>query len=440
MTLRRVGRGDARGRVAARSRRGRDRRATATRQRRSTAPTFAIRALESRVAPGGREQVAFYLAVGPERDGAEATARRPAPARVARAARRRRATRCRALEQSTGHEAIDRLINRNLLFAYFYARRPRARRRAVLSRAHARAVERARRHGARLGSAHVDDSGGAARRSAARARAAAAHVRAARLRAGPRRALSRRHAVRAGLRARGRRRRIAIATDRYIRDTGDDRVVDEPALADTLYLRRRGSRRAARQAHSAVLDGGEPVGRAGGAPVHAARERGGGAGARRACGARSTKRRREDCRIPTRCAPRSTAISSSTTRTGKHVDVRVGDRSRGRDVDGATIRRRRRSGCRCTRRCARQDSTYRRTVQGDRRDAAARWRSSARGSWARTRRTCCSGCVARRSTAGSRPRWWTRTARAVANGGDASLSGLLAWAAWYAVNALGERP
>ena len=30
--------------------------------------------------------------------------------------------------------------------------------------------------------------------------------------------------------------------------------------------------------------------------------------------------------------------------------------------------------------------------------------------------------------------------RAAANGGDASLSGLLAWTAWYAVNALGERP
>ena len=26
------------------------------------------------------------------------------------------------------------------------------------------------------------------------------------------------------------------------------------------------------------------------------------------------------------------------------------------------------------------------------------------------------------------------------NGGDASLSGLLAWCAWYAVHALGERP
>ena len=29
---------------------------------------------------------------------------------------------------------------------------------------------------------------------------------------------------------------------------------------------------------------------------------------------------------------------------------------------------------------------------------------------------------------------------AVANGGDAALSGLLAWSAWYAINALGERP
>jgi hypothetical protein len=30
--------------------------------------------------------------------------------------------------------------------------------------------------------------------------------------------------------------------------------------------------------------------------------------------------------------------------------------------------------------------------------------------------------------------------RADGNGGDASLSGLLAWTAWYAVHALGERP
>ena len=30
--------------------------------------------------------------------------------------------------------------------------------------------------------------------------------------------------------------------------------------------------------------------------------------------------------------------------------------------------------------------------------------------------------------------------RVRANGGDAALSGLLAWSVWYAVNALGERP
>ena len=30
--------------------------------------------------------------------------------------------------------------------------------------------------------------------------------------------------------------------------------------------------------------------------------------------------------------------------------------------------------------------------------------------------------------------------RATGNGGDAALSGLLAWSAWHAVNALGERP
>jgi hypothetical protein len=70
------------------------------------------------IAGGGREQAAFYLAVGPERDGAEATA----------TVLQRRGWRdllsstrdaLQSLEQTTGHEAIDRLINRNLLFAYF---------------------------------------------------------------------------------------------------------------------------------------------------------------------------------------------------------------------------------------------------------------------------------------------------------------------------------
>lgn len=80
---------------------------------------FAIRR-ELEVAPGGAVHTAFYLAVGPERDGAQATV----------AVLRRRgwrsllaATRAAlsSLEQATGSEGLDHLINRNLLFAYFYA-------------------------------------------------------------------------------------------------------------------------------------------------------------------------------------------------------------------------------------------------------------------------------------------------------------------------------
>ena len=71
------------------------------------------------VPPSGSGHVAFYLAAGPERDGAEATA----------AVLKRRGWRAllagtrealQQLEQSTGFDAIDRLINRNLLFAYFF--------------------------------------------------------------------------------------------------------------------------------------------------------------------------------------------------------------------------------------------------------------------------------------------------------------------------------
>ncbi len=72
------------------------------------------------IAPGARDELAFYLAAGPERDGAIATS----------AAMRRRgwqwllsSTRdaLTALQQSTGSDSLDRLVNQNLLFAYFYA-------------------------------------------------------------------------------------------------------------------------------------------------------------------------------------------------------------------------------------------------------------------------------------------------------------------------------
>ena len=72
------------------------------------------------IAPGARDELAFYIAAGPERDGAIATS----------AAMRRRgwqwllaSTRdaLTALQQSTGSESLDRLVNQNLLFSYFYA-------------------------------------------------------------------------------------------------------------------------------------------------------------------------------------------------------------------------------------------------------------------------------------------------------------------------------
>ncbi|HEX6632074.1 MAG TPA: hypothetical protein VF048_13330, partial [Gemmatimonadaceae bacterium] len=82
-------------------------------------PRFTLRRT-LRLEAGQRAEAAFYLAAGPERDGAEAAV----------AALRRRgwrgmlqATReaILTLEQSTGHDGTDRLVNRNLLFAYFYA-------------------------------------------------------------------------------------------------------------------------------------------------------------------------------------------------------------------------------------------------------------------------------------------------------------------------------
>src|SRR6185312_11929349 len=155
-------------------------------------PRFAVRRA-LRLEAGGRTGAAFYIAAGPERDGAEATV----------AVMRRRGwselltmTRdaLQELEQTVGHDGIDRIINRNLLFAYFYG-----------------AVERPRRHDARLGCVRLDASRDSVGRCVAGARAAAARLRAARLRAGQRRALSRRDDVRAGLFARGRR----VVRDRH---------------------------------------------------------------------------------------------------------------------------------------------------------------------------------------------------------------------------------
>jgi hypothetical protein len=81
-------------------------------------PSYAI-TRSMTLGAGERSEQAFYIAAGPERDGAEATV----------GVMRRRGWRAlltatrdalRTLEQSTGMESLDALINRNLCFAYFY--------------------------------------------------------------------------------------------------------------------------------------------------------------------------------------------------------------------------------------------------------------------------------------------------------------------------------
>ena len=196
-------------------------------------PTYTIRR-ELTVPAGGRVDVAFYLAAGPERDGAEATV----------AVMRRRGWRdlltitrdaLQALEQTTGNEQIDRLINRNLLFAYFYgvAR--------ALDDAHYYLLRtRTPWHGAGV---TTRDWEALAWTLPAVQLADAGLARELLLRMCELHGYAPGRGVHyfdgtlfePGFSLEGAAS-YALATERYIRDTGDDQIVEEPSLADTLYL------------------------------------------------------------------------------------------------------------------------------------------------------------------------------------------------------------
>ena len=196
-------------------------------------PGFALRR-EIVVPAGGRDQVAFYLAVGPERDGAEATV----------AVMRRRGWRelltvtreaLQALEQTTGNEAIDRLINRNLLYAYFFAVG------RALDDAHYYLVRsRCPWHGRGV---TIRDWEALAWTIPAVQLADANLARELILRVCELHGYAPGRGVHyfdgtlfePGFSLEGAAA-YALATDRYIRETGDDEIVDEPVLADTLYL------------------------------------------------------------------------------------------------------------------------------------------------------------------------------------------------------------
>jgi hypothetical protein len=183
---------------------------------------------------GGNAHLAFYLAAGPERDGAEATV----------SVLRRRGWRSllagtrdalQQLEQSTGSEGVDRLINRNLLFAYFYAVA------RALDDAHYYLVRtRAPWHAAgvtvrdwhalmwTLPAVQLADMGLARE---LRLRVCELHGYA------PGRGV---HYLDGTLFEPGFSLEgvaaYPIAVDRYIRDSGDGAIVEEPAIGDALYL------------------------------------------------------------------------------------------------------------------------------------------------------------------------------------------------------------
>ncbi|GJG88515.1 hypothetical protein tb265_36960 [Gemmatimonadetes bacterium T265] len=198
----------------------------------AAAPRYAIRRAFT-VERGTTQQAAFYLAAGPERDGAQATV----------AVMRRRGWRellartrdaLRDLEQTTGNAAIDRLLNRNLLFAYFYGC-GRALDDAHFYFARTRSPEHGRGVTVRdwealmwtLPAVQLADPGLA---------------RELLLRACELHGYAPGEGVRyidgtlfePGFSLDGAAA-YALAADRYIRDTNDDQVIEEGVLADTLY-------------------------------------------------------------------------------------------------------------------------------------------------------------------------------------------------------------
>lgn len=383
--------------------------------------------------PGERAEFAFYLAAGPEPDGA----------RASMAVLRRRGWKdllrdtrdaLRSLEQTTGHETLDPFINRNLLFAYFYS------------------VGRA-----------LDDAHYYMVRSRAPWNGRGVTVRdwealmwtlpAVQL-ADP--TLAREILLRAcelhGY-APGRGEHYfdgtmfapgfcvegaagyAVAVDRYIRDTNDDRIVEEPVIADTLYL--SSDDLAARRDRNVPLYSTE-VSPAGDPAPYAFTLHGNAVVANaldvlRRTLDEETARAVEDPEAVRAAMKRHLIAEQERKPVFATATDLAGQYSFEDDSVGSAL------WLPLYEAVERHDSTYRRTVKR----AASTPRelvrecarllgpdSSAVLQWFR-RATLDGGVAAEIVSAEGQAR---------ANGGDAALSGLLAWTAWYAVHALGERP
>ena len=400
--------------------------------RAGAAPTFTIER-PVRTDAGERTQFAFYLAAGPEPDGA----------RASMAVLRRRGWKdllrdtrdaLRSLEQSTGHETLDPFINRNLLFAYFYSIG------RALDDAHYYLV-RSRAPWNRRGVTVRDWE------------ALMWTLPAVQLADPPlaRELLIRICELHGYAPGRGEHyfdgtmfapgfclegaAGYAVAVDRYIRDTNDDRIVEEPVIADTLYLSSEDL--VARRDRNVplysteVVPGGEPAPFAftlhGNAVVAHALDV-----LRRTLDEETAKGLEDPEAVRAALKRHFTAEEDRKQIFASATDL-AGHHSFDDDPVGSAMWLPLYEGV------ERHDSTYRRTVKRVSSPPRELARECARllGPDSSTvlqwfRRSALDGGIAAEIVGPE--------GQALSNGGDAALSGLLAWTAWYAVHALGERP
>ena len=385
------------------------------------------------LAPKAAGHAAFYLTAGPERDGAEATA-----AVMMRRGWRGLLTATREalqlLEQSTGLEAIDRLINRNVIFAYFYGvgralddahfylvrtRVPWHSEGVTIRDWHALmwtlpAVQLAdpplarellyrvcELHGyAPGGGVHyfegtVFEPGFALEGAAA----------------------------------------YPIAVDRYIRDTGDERLVDEPIIAETLYLVNEDLRDRRDKRFPLYSTDVSPSGER---PAHPFTLHANAATAfaldvlRRTLDEESAREVEDPAAVRAAIKRQFSSDRDPKTRLAASIDL-TGEKSYEDIASGSAF------WIPLYEAIDRNDSLFRRTVKGIPVTRSLLEREIARLvgpdapevlEW--LRRASLSGGVA--------SEYVDDEGRAVGNGGDAALSGLLAATAWLAVHVMGIRP
>jgi hypothetical protein len=396
------------------------------------APHFTL-ARNVEIAAGQAGSVSFFIAAGPERDGAEATV----------ASMRRRGSSellaitrdaLQRMEQTVGHDGIDRLINRNLLFSYFYAAG------RALDDAHFYLVRsRAPWNGNGI---TVRDWEALSWTLPAIQLADPALARELLLRA------SELHGYAPGLGVHYLDGTLfepgfsleglasfALATDRYIRETADDQIVDEPVIAETLYaswddLAER------RDAHVPLYR--TEVSLSGAPAPHAFTLHGNAVVAKaldifRRTLDEETARKVEDPEAVRAALRRHFAVERSGKLTFASAIDLAGHQVVEDDAYASAY------WLPVYDAMERHDSAYRRTVKGV-------------GSEPRLLAQQCARLMG--PEAGVVLQWLRRApldnglaaevvdadGKALVNGGDASLAGLLAWCAWYAVHALGARP